>query len=289
MLLNLLNIYEGLILIINGVKINSTRGLPQGSALSPIFFSLYINNVLEELNKEENIHIQAYADDIIILSNNISNIQNAYDKSKELFHYIELEINPNKCELISNDQNDKIIDKDNSSNLTEINAKGQAKYLGQIINEKGIPTNNIKRIDFGNLTNIIIRNGELTKTAKLKIFQIYVKSKINHLIPMITLTGGINDLWKTIRKFIFNHLLEYNTMPIESASAFNLGFYEIIIKPIKKLIKRNLDFTGNEDLNNMLNDCLMNVLKQWLIVEPKHTDKVKKMIIDNIEKKKYLI
>ena len=103
---------------------------------------------------------------------------------------------------------------------------------------------------------------------------------------MITLTGGINDLWKTIRKFIFNHLLEYNTMPRESASAFNLGFYEIIIKPIKKLIKRNLDFTGNEDLNNMLNDCLINVLKQWLIVEPKHTDKVKKMIIDNIEKKK---
>ena len=36
----------------------------------------------------------------------------------------------------------------------------------------------------------------------------------------------------------------------------------------------------------MLNDCLINVLKQWLIVEPKHTDKVKKMIIDNIEKKK---
>ena len=96
------------------------------------------------------------------------------------------------------------------------------------------------RIDLVNLTNILIRNYELTKTAKIKIFQIYVKSKINHIIPMITLTGGINALWKTIRKFIFNYLLEFNTMPRESASAFKLGFYEIIIKPIKKLRKMNL-------------------------------------------------
>ena len=47
-----------------------------------------------------------------------------------------------------------------------------------------------------------------------------------------------------------------------------------------------MDFTENDDQNNMLNDCLINVLKEWLIVEPKHTDKVKKMIIENIEKKK---
>ena len=103
---------------------------------------------------------------------------------------------------------------------------------------------------------------------------------------MITLTGGINDLWKTIRKFVFNYLLEFNTMPRESASAFKLGFYEIIIKPIKKLIYRNIRFTENEDQNNMLNDSLIEVLKQWLIVEQKHTDKVINMIIDNIEKKK---
>ena len=71
------------------------------------------------------MHIQAYADDIIILINNIINIQNTYDKSKELFHNIELEKNPSKWELISNDSNDKIIDKENGSNLTEINQKGK--------------------------------------------------------------------------------------------------------------------------------------------------------------------
>jgi len=66
-----------------------------------------------------------------------------------------------------------------------------------------------------------------------------MRSRINHLIPMIVLTDGVSQLWKTVRKFIFEHLLEYNTLPRESASAFKLGYYEIIIRPVKKLIERN--------------------------------------------------
>ena len=69
--------------------------------------------------------------------------------------------------------------------------------------------------------------------AKIRIFQTYMKSKINYLIPMIVLSGGMNELWKTIRKFIFVHLLEFNTLPRESISAFKFGFYEIIIRPVK--------------------------------------------------------
>lgn len=41
LLINILNIYEKFILIINGEKINNTRVLPQGSALSPIFLFIY--------------------------------------------------------------------------------------------------------------------------------------------------------------------------------------------------------------------------------------------------------
>ena len=68
--------------------------------------------------------------------------------------------------------------------------------------------------------NIISKYGELTKIAKIRIFLIYMKSKINHLIPLIAITGGIEDLWKTIRKIVFNTLLEHSTLPRESASAF---------------------------------------------------------------------
>ena len=47
-----------------------------------------------------------------------------------------------------------------------------------------------------------------------------MKSKINHLIPLIAITGGIGELWKSIRKIIFNTLLEHSTLPRENASDF---------------------------------------------------------------------
>ena len=40
--------------------------IPQGFVLSPIFFSLYINGVFDDLKKNEDIQTQAYADDLII-------------------------------------------------------------------------------------------------------------------------------------------------------------------------------------------------------------------------------
>ena len=215
-----IKIYKKLVLIIKNTEINPNRGLPQGSALSPILFSLYINNILMKLNEDTEIHTQAYADDIIIQGKDIKKIQDHYNKAKEMFREIDLEINPEKCELISDNGNDRIIDKDENENETIIQSKKQAKYLGQIINENGIPTNNIKSINFGNIIELLSKCGELTKVAKIRIFQTYMRSKINHLIPLIILTGGTEDLWKTIRKFSFHKIIECSTLPRESASAF---------------------------------------------------------------------
>ena len=39
----------------------------------------------------------------------------------------------------------------------------------------------------------------------------------------------------------------------------------------------------------MLNDCLIQALKQWINMEPKHSQKIKEIIIDNIEKRKVSI
>ena len=282
-LITFIEIYESLTMIINGSEINTLKGLPQGSALSPMYFNLYINDALISLNKIKDLSAQAYADDLILQSSNINILQKGYEKVIELYNNLDLYINVDKCELISDAKEDTI--KDNNQNI-QIIAKDEAKYLGQIINSEGIPTSDINKIQFGRLMNIISKYGELTKIAKIRIFLIYMKSKINHLIPLIAITGGIEDLWKTIRKIVFNTLLEHSTLPRESASAFGLGYYEIMVRPILKLRERNMIYTNNIEEDEMIGKALINILKYWLVSEPKHTDFVKEIITANIEGKR---
>ena len=59
-----------------------------------------------------------------------------------------------------------------------------------------------------------------------------------------------------------------------------------MIRPLKKLIKRNYQFTNNKEENEMLNDCLIQALKHWIKMEPKHYQKIKEISVDNIEKRK---
>ena len=278
-LIYFIDIYENLKMVINNEEIIPKRGLPQGSALSPLFFNFYINGALNEINKIDNISAQAYADDLILQSNNIHVLQNGYNKTKELYKKLNLIINEDKSELITDIENEKIIDPDTGF---EIIAKNKAKYLGQIINSFGIPTDNISRVQFGELIQLI-KKIKLTKIAKIRLFHTYMKSKINHLIPLIAITGGISDLWKNMRQIIFRDLLEYSTLPRECASSFGLGYYDVIIRPVLKIIERNFNYTNNNDENEMLKTALVELLKKWLIVEPNQTDKVKNIIARNIE------
>ena len=69
----------------------SEQGLCQGDNLSPTLFSCYINDLLRELNdcdlgiclqvkdKKRKMCVLAYADDIVILSDNASNHQKLLD------------------------------------------------------------------------------------------------------------------------------------------------------------------------------------------------------------------
>ena len=77
-LIYFIEIYESLKMIIEDEPINTINGMPQGSSISPPFFNLYINDALGKLNEIEGISAQAYADDLIIQSNDINKLQIAF-------------------------------------------------------------------------------------------------------------------------------------------------------------------------------------------------------------------
>ena len=54
---------------VNGSIINSSKGVMQGSSLSPILFNLYINDLIEELHNQ-NLFVRGFADDLVFGAEN---------------------------------------------------------------------------------------------------------------------------------------------------------------------------------------------------------------------------
>ena len=152
------------------------------------------------MSQTEDIDVQAYADDIVMQAKVIERIQEAYTNLQAKFSLLGLEFSTAKCELLSDDPNDYIIDQTND---TIIQAAPYARYLGQNINQDGIAIQNIETKMFGKLLGLLKSYSSLTRRARIRIFQIYMRSKVNHMIPMIALTGDITSLWKIMRSTIF--------------------------------------------------------------------------------------
>ena len=98
---------------------------------SPTLFLIYIDDILKQIEQNQIIHIQAFIDDIAIASNDILELQNTFNKIKSLIKQKSMEINTQKCELITNNLEDTIIDPDSNTSVKTI---PQSKYLGQKIN-----------------------------------------------------------------------------------------------------------------------------------------------------------
>ena len=72
-----IDIYDSLEIEILGERIYPTKGGPQGSSIVPILFCYYLDKVIQKVKFKENIKLQAYADDMIIQSNNIDDLNEA--------------------------------------------------------------------------------------------------------------------------------------------------------------------------------------------------------------------
>ena len=123
------------------------------------------------------------------MSNDIDQLKKAYVILKAKLKKLQMNLNPKKCEILSENQNDLIADEE--ENIT-LYSKTQTKYLGQIINSRGEPMEIIKTSELKRISSTINNTTSmLSRRARIKIYKTYIRCKYQHLIPLIAITDNL--------------------------------------------------------------------------------------------------
>ena len=157
------------------------------------------------------------------------------------------------------------------------------------MDNKGIAKEETIVKKFGSIgITLNIAAGNLTKKDRIKIFKKYMKAKINHIIPLISINGNLETIWKEIRKTIFNNVLFKDTLPKESGTLLGISYYNIIMKPLLKLITKQKEFNNNDDYIQFLYEASKKAIITWNKVEENNTDEIKKLMNDYLEGNRFI-
>ena len=77
---------------------------------------------------------------------------------------------------------------------------------------------------------------------------------------------------------MFKNILNRNTLPLETAMTKGIGFYNIMIRPLIKLVERYEIHRNNNDEVNFLKTAVTKSINFWLQTEKKHQDKEKEIL-----------
>ncbi len=124
------------------IEINIERGVRQGDSISPNLFTSTLENILRQANFKEGDGITidgeellylAFADDIILFSNNETSIERMLGEINRVSERVGLKIHTGKTQWMTNQSKDSNITL-NGNKITQVE---EYKYLGQIITPTG--------------------------------------------------------------------------------------------------------------------------------------------------------
>ena len=122
-------------------KVSLTSGVRQGGILSPLFFAFYVDGVLDILQKSgvgcyigrQCYNSYMYADDLIVISISVIDLQKLFNICHEAFRNIDLSINATKSHCIRIGPRFSLPCKEISINSQNILWEKESKFLGVTI------------------------------------------------------------------------------------------------------------------------------------------------------------
>ena len=137
-----------------GQLVKRTRGLAQGSAVSPVLANLYLDEFDEALG--DCFKLIRYADDFVVVCKSKEEAEAALEKAKEALAKLSLEVKPEKTEIIDFDRGFQYLGYLFCRSLIVETHKGKTKInVGNDISESMIPPESwLTHVDFRKIRNI---------------------------------------------------------------------------------------------------------------------------------------
>ena len=158
---------------------NLTKGVRQGCPLSPLLFNVYVNDIFSIIdsstkcpvfiNKGDNINALMYADDLVLISHSVEDLQTKLNKLTKYCEQWKLQINTKKTKCVVFNRGNKLCNANIFVNGEKIENVKIVKYLGFTISAKNC--------SFSPMLD------DLSLKAKRAIFALNNKMKLS-LIPV---------------------------------------------------------------------------------------------------------
>lgn len=181
--------------------IRTTIGVKQGGPLSPRLFAMYTEDLIEEIEntnygitiKDTKIDIIMYADDIILLSNKLEDLERMLSITEEYGKRQEIKFNPSKTVYMIFGSNKKELTIHPRFDGIEIKRVNQMRYLGFMLNDKltnqdHLKTRRILSINANNRLNKYgYYNNNMDPMLKSSLYKCYSRSVLLYGIENINL------------------------------------------------------------------------------------------------------